>query len=59
LIKEEWMTPKLSQILENGSIKFRGYFGHYKLSVTTEDGEVRVFNIHLSKNEANYFEFKI
>jgi GH35 family endo-1,4-beta-xylanase len=59
LIKEEWTTPKISQKIDNGSVKFRGFYGTYKISLTTETGNVHVFNIHLNIQEDNQFEFKI
>ena len=59
LIKEEWMTPKSSQSLNDGSVKFRGFYGNYKISITTDQGDVHVFNVHLSKKEANRYDFKL
>jgi GH35 family endo-1,4-beta-xylanase len=59
LIKEEWTTPKISQKIDDGSVKFRGFYGTYKISLTTESGNVHIFNIDLNNQESNQFEFKI
>jgi len=59
LIKKEWITPKSSQSLKNGTVNFRGFYGRYKISLTTDSGDVHVFNIHLSEKEASQFNFKL
>jgi GH35 family endo-1,4-beta-xylanase len=59
LIKEEWMTPKLSHTLKDGNIDFRGFYGKYKITLTTKEGRVHIFTIHLSKNANNQYQFKI
>jgi hypothetical protein len=59
LIKEEWMTPKLSQIPKDGKVDFRGFYGKYKITLTTKEGRAHIFTIHLSKNANNQYQFKI
>jgi GH35 family endo-1,4-beta-xylanase len=59
LIKDEWMTKGLEQSLSNGSTKFRGFFGEYKISVMKDDNNIQVFYIHVNPKEANKFEFTI
>jgi GH35 family endo-1,4-beta-xylanase len=59
LIREEWMTHKLKQPLDGGKINFRGFYGTYKVKLTTNERLTYVFSIHLAKNEANHFEFTL
>jgi len=59
LIKEEWMTKTSAKTARNGSVNYRGFYGEYKITLTTEEGDIHTFNIHLRKHETNRWEFKI
>jgi GH35 family endo-1,4-beta-xylanase len=59
LIKEEWMTKTSDMTDKDGAIEFRGFYGNYEIILTTEDGSVHTFNIHLDKNEANKWQFQL
>jgi GH35 family endo-1,4-beta-xylanase len=59
LITEEWRTPKINDSLRNGEVVFQGFYGKYKVILTTDEGSVHVFTIHLCRKESNQFEFKI
>jgi GH35 family endo-1,4-beta-xylanase len=59
LIKEEWTTPKSVRTLSEGKLNFRGFYGKYKIRITTKEGSVHVFNFHLNKNAQNSYQFKI
>ena len=38
LIKEVWWTRTTTQAADNGQVKFRGFYGQYRLTVTTAQG---------------------
>ena len=59
LIHEEWNTNLLINTDKNGEIKFRGFYGKYDVILTTDDGKIHSFDIHLNKNEENKWIFTI
>ncbi len=59
LIKKEWMTKLSMKTNDDGLINFRGFYGNYKITLKTKNGAVYTFNIHLDKNEANKWNFKL
>jgi GH35 family endo-1,4-beta-xylanase len=58
LIKEEWMTRIEETTSKDGSISFRGFHGEYKIILTTGDGEINTYRIHIKADEANQWEFR-
>jgi GH35 family endo-1,4-beta-xylanase len=59
LIKSEWMTNNSGKTNRDGSFKFRGFFGNYKIFLRTKDSLVQTFHIHLSKSEKNEWKFNL
>ena len=59
LIKQEWMTRTSARTAEDGSVDFRGFYGDYKITLETKEGNVHTFDIHIGKREANRWEFRI
>jgi hypothetical protein len=44
---------------KDGSISFRGFHGEYKIILTTGDGEIKTYRIHIKADEANQWEFRL
>jgi endo-1,4-beta-xylanase len=40
MIKNKWWTRTTAKVGENGKVSFRGFYGQYQLTVTTEKGEI-------------------
>ena len=59
LIKNEWMTTTSGYTDKDGIIGFRGFYGNYKITLNTKDGQVHTFQIHLSEKEENEWDFKL
>jgi len=59
LINHTWKTDMAVQTDNQGVISFRGFFGEYEISLTSPDGRVRVFPVHVSKSEENKWAFVI
>ena len=59
LINQEWMTKTSGRTAGDGSIDFRGFYGDYKITLKTKNGRVHTFDIHLTANQANKWQFKI
>ena len=59
LIHEEWNTSISGSLNSNGELAFRGFYGSYEITLQTADGKVRIFKVHLSKNEENNWEFNL
>lgn len=59
LIKEEWMTKISGRTGEDGSMKFRGFHGNYKITLKIKEGTIHTFNIHLKEKESNRWEFQL
>jgi GH35 family endo-1,4-beta-xylanase len=57
LINETWHTEFETESGSDGRVKFRGFFGQYNIIVTTPDGSVRSFPVHVRKEEANEWTF--
>jgi endo-1,4-beta-xylanase len=53
LINQTWKTNASIQTDNQGTISFRGFFGEYEITLNTSDGKIRVFTVHVSKNEEN------
>lgn len=59
LINQTWKTKTSLQTDNQGAVSFRGFYGEYEISLSSPDGLVRVFPIHVSKNEENKWIFTI
>jgi endo-1,4-beta-xylanase len=60
LIKEEWMTPVLHLTTDSdGTIRFRGFHGKYRLVATTPEGSTRRFEFHLSGEGPNEWSMEV
>ena len=59
LINETWKTHLKDKLDAQGNASFRGFFGNYKITLTTNDGKVRMYPIHVQKDEANSWEFRV
>lgn len=59
LIKEEWMTSLALKNISTSSFDFNGFYGRYRISLMTKEGESKEFYIHLRKNEDNKWKFKL
>jgi len=59
LIKEQWMTRTTATTGHDGSVDFRGFYGNYKVTLKTKQGDVYSFDIHLRKNEENNWRFRL
>lgn len=59
LINESWKTHVTQNPDPEGQIAFRGYFGKYTITLTTPDGLVHHYPIHVRKDEGNEWVFKV
>lgn len=59
LINQTWKTKTSLQTDSQGAVSFRGFYGDYEISFKSPDGLIRVFPVHLSKNEENKWIFTI
>lgn len=59
LINETWTTRTTLQTDRDGVLRFRGFYGKYLLTVRTPDGRTMVYPIHLRKDEANQWAFRL
>jgi endo-1,4-beta-xylanase len=58
LIREEWTTEAAGRTSHDGTFRFRGFFGRYK--VTARIGNtIRKFKIHIEKNKPNHWRFNL
>lgn len=59
LINETWKTQLSQKPDADGKLAFRGYFGNYSIKLTTSDGRVHTFPVHVRKDEANEWIFTV
>ena len=60
LIREEWMTPPFQTTTGvDGTIRFEGFHGKYRLVVSSPEGSTRRFDFHLSGEGPNEVTLKI
>jgi GH35 family endo-1,4-beta-xylanase len=59
LINQTWRTNSTLQTDNQGTIAYRGFYGNYEITLHTPDGRIRVFPVHVSKNEENKWVFLI
>jgi len=54
LIKEEWITPDMQLTADSeGTIRFRGFHGKYRLVATSPDGTTKRYEIHVTPEREN------
>ena len=54
LFQEEWHTAlTLDGLPEDGPVSFRGFYGDYRITVSTADGRTQTFQRHLKKGAKN------
>jgi hypothetical protein len=60
LIREEWMTHNLSlRTDERGRVKFRGFYGTYRLRVTATGLPETAFDLSFSKDGPSAFQSRL
>jgi endo-1,4-beta-xylanase len=59
LVNITWRTSDTESTDTHGNINFRGFFGNYKISVTTAEGKTFSYEIHVAKNEENKWGFVV
>ncbi len=59
LINETWKTNLNTQTDAQGILAFRGFYGLYDITLKFPDDRVKVFQVHVSKNEENKWVFTI
>ena len=59
LINKEWRTRLSVPLDSTGSLSFRGFFGTYEIRLTTKDGNVRIYPVHVRKDEQNSWTFQL
>ncbi len=59
LFNREWRTRATVPLDGTGSLSFRGFFGSYDIGLTTKDGNLHVYPIHVRKDEQNSWTFRV
>ncbi len=59
LINEEWRTRISVALDSTGAVSFRAFFGRYEVTLATKDGKVRIYPIHVRKDEENSWVFTV
>ena len=59
LIHDEWKTNATIATDADGAAAFRGFLGHYDVTVTAPSGAVRRLDLHVRKDEANERTFTL
>ena len=59
LIHSDWHTEKEAQTDARGNLKFRGFYGKYKVKAIAPDGKMKTTTIHLSKGGENKFTISL
>jgi len=59
LINDEWKTHISTALDSNGKLAFRGFYGVYKITLTTADDRIHTFEIHIRRDERNDWEFRV
>ena len=59
LFNEEWRTNISVKSDSKGNITFRGFYGKYDIKITTADGTVKTFPVHVRKDEENKWVFTV
>jgi hypothetical protein len=60
LIKGLWMTRNLSLKTDDaGVVRFKGFYGKYRVSVRMAGGVEQSFEVHLNQGEAGRFSLRV
>lgn len=59
LINDTWRTRYTAITDNRGDISFRGFFGKYDIKITTPEGKLYTFKVHVNKNEENKWVFRL
>lgn len=59
LINEEWRTGMSVSLDSAGAVSFRAFFGTYEVKLKTMDGKLRLYPIHVRKDEENSWVFTV
>jgi GH35 family endo-1,4-beta-xylanase len=59
LINEEWKTKMHTQLQDDGGLRFKGFYGLYDIRLTLPGGQEVAYQIHVRKDEANDWTFRI
>jgi GH35 family endo-1,4-beta-xylanase len=60
LIREEWMTRNLSlKTDDSGVVRFRGFYGAYRVSVRSADGTEQSVHLRLSREQESHWTFRL
>jgi GH35 family endo-1,4-beta-xylanase len=57
LINQTWKTNTSVQTDLQGTISFRGFFGEYEIALKAPSGKIRLFPVHVRKDEENRWVF--
>ena len=57
LFNKKWRTRMSVPLDGAGSLSFRGFFGSYEIRLTTKNGDVRIYPVHVRKDEQNSWTF--
>lgn len=58
LIKRKWWTKASGQVGRDGTFRFRGFFGRYRVEVSHK-GQHCYFDVHLQKGQLNRWRFTL
>ncbi len=59
LINVEWTTNLTSKTDNKGALNFKGFFGTYEIKLTSKEGKIKSYEIHLRKDEENKWVFNL
>jgi hypothetical protein len=58
LIHRQWRTELTARTDEKGQVTFRGFYGSYRITLTTAEGRQQEYQITLHKGGQNQWDFK-
>ncbi len=59
LINETWNTRVSMPVDKDGRVNFRGFYGKYSVTLTSSDGKIFSYPIHVREDEANNWVFTV
>jgi len=59
LIKGKWWTKTETTTDSHGQAKLRAFYGHYRITAQTQDGQPVVKEVHWEQGKKNHFELTI
>jgi endo-1,4-beta-xylanase len=59
LINRTWKTRTAIPVDRDGALRFRGFYGRYELRLTGPDGRLRIFPVHVRRDEENQWVFDL